>query len=158
MCSADDIHYRLMDIDEAEAVYGLIARVFNDVIAPEYSPEGVQEFLKYLQPDLLVDRGEADHFILLAATGAQLIGMIEVRNYAHISLLFVDEDYQRRGISRELWRRALEICRQENSDLTEVSVNSSPGARPVYERLGFEATAPEQVRNGMRFIPMVFRV
>lgn len=38
---------------------------------------------------------------------------------------------------------------------TEImTVNSSPYAVPVYEKLGFHATGSEQTVNGLRFTPM----
>ena len=73
-------------------------------------------------------------------------------------LLFVDSDFHRRGISRELLRRALDICCENRPDLSEVSVNSSPFAIPVYQKLGFQITGPEQTVNGIRFQPMVLNV
>ena len=84
--------------------------------------------------------------------------MIEVRDHDHISLFFVDAPFHQRGIGRELVHRALDICRRNRQDLQRIDVNSSPYAVPVYEKLGFRQAAPEQVKNGIRFIPMVLEL
>ena len=51
--------------------------------------------------------------------------------------------------------RALGICLNSKPDLQQIDVNSSLYAEPVYEKLGFRQTGAEQVKNGIRFIPMV---
>jgi hypothetical protein len=42
--------------------------------------------------------------------------------------------------------------------LAQVSVNSSPNAVPIYERLGFASWSPEQTVNGIRFVPMLLEL
>jgi predicted GNAT family N-acyltransferase len=83
------------------------------------------------------------------------VGAIEVRDYNHISLLFVHMAHQRQGIARELLRRALAICCRYRPSLRQVDVNSSPNAVVAYARLGFRQRGPEQIKNGIRFVPMV---
>ncbi len=153
-----NIHYRPMNAGEESAVCDLIARSFNEFVAPDYSAEGVQEFFRYAHPDALRERAQADHFVLVAEAGHDLAGMIEVRASNHVALLFVDGAYHRQGIATELFRRALVICQQNQPDLKTVSVNSSPYAVPIYEKLGFHATNTEQLVHGIRFIPMIMDV
>jgi GNAT superfamily N-acetyltransferase len=149
------IAYRPMQAGEESAVCDLVARVFEEFVAPGFSPEGVREFLGYAEPSALVQRAQDNHFVLVAVTEDQVVGMIEVRNHDHISLFFVDARVHRRGIGRELAGQALDICRHTRPDLKEIDVNSSPYAVPVYERLGFRQVGPERVKNGIRFVPMV---
>ncbi len=136
----------------------LVVRVFNDFVAPEYSLEGIQEFQKYVQPTAFLARSRTNHFTLVSIVQDQVVGMIEVRNYGHISLLFVASEYHRRGIAEELWRKALQICYANKSELSEISVNSSSYAVSIYERLGFRPIGNKQVRNGIAFIPMVLKL
>ncbi|HEX2907015.1 MAG TPA: GNAT family N-acetyltransferase [Phototrophicaceae bacterium] len=150
-----DISYRRMQPGEEQAVYDMVERCFNTFITPDYVTEGVHAFLYYAHPAHMAERQQADHFVLVADCKGVIAGMIEMRDYDHVALLFVDEAFQRRGLSRELLRQALDICRQHRPDGREITVNSSPYAVPVYERLGFRATAPEQEKSGIRFTPMV---
>ena len=151
---AAPITYRLMEPGEEARVSDLTTRVFNEFVAPDYSAEGVREFLRYVHPDLMAQRSQANHFVLLALAGADLAGIIELRDWGHISLLFVDRIYLRQGIARALLQRALEICRSRRPGLAEITVNSSPYAVPIYMRLGFEPVAAEQIRKGIRFVSM----
>ena len=67
----------------------------------------------------------------------------------HIGGFFVRADHHRRGIGRALF----EAMRQDYP-VQVFTVHSSPYAVPVYERLGFVATAAEQVTDGLRYTPM----
>ena len=145
---------RPMNPGEETEVCRLVMRVFTEFVAPGYSPEGIKEFRKYVEPAALLKRSDAGHFVWIASVQNQLAGVIEMRHHEHISLLFVDRQFLRRGFARALLFQALAVSRQHNPDLERVTVNSSPYAVPVYEKLGFVQTGPEQVKNGIRFVPM----
>jgi GNAT superfamily N-acetyltransferase len=144
-----------MEPGDEDSVTSLVARVFDRHVAPLFSEEGVQEFLRYVSPDALRQRSNSNHFVLVARAGQDIVGAIEVRNHNHVSMLFVDTASQRQGIARELLRRALVICRGHRPHGREIDVNSSPNAVPAYERLGFRPKGPEQIEQGIRFVPMV---
>ena len=156
--TTETLLYRRMQAGEESVVCDIVARVFEEFVEPGFSPEGVQEFLGYAKPKALAQRAQDNHFVLVAATGDEIVGMIEVRPYVHVSLFLVDARVHRRGIGRELLQRALDTCRHNRPDLLQVDVNSSPYAVPVYERLGLRPAGPEQVKNGIRFIPMVLEL
>lgn len=150
--------YRLMSSADVLDVSKLVARVFNEFNAPGYSAKGVQEFHRYSQPSAFHARQQTDHFALISRVQDQVVGMIEVREYHHVSLLFVAPEFQRRGIAKELLHRALLLCHANEPKLAKISVNSSPYAVPIYEKLGFCRTGEQQVSNGISFIPMVLKL
>jgi len=61
--------------------------------------------------------------------------MIEVREERHITMFFVEKEFQGTGVGQELLRRALAICLRRNPKLSKITVNSSPNAVKIYERL-----------------------
>ena len=152
------LSYRLMKSGEESAVCALVTRVFNEFVAPDYSDDGVEEFFKYVEPNSLLERSQEDHFVLVALLLKEIVGMIEVRVYSHISLLFVDKRFQRIGIGEELLCKSLEICFSHKPGLLQVSVNSSPYAMEVYRRLGFRQKGPRQTVKGICFDPMVLEL
>jgi GNAT superfamily N-acetyltransferase len=159
----ETFQYRFMEPGEETEVCDLVIRVFKEFIAHQYSQEGGREFLKYVQPELFLRRSQKNHFVLLATIHGKLVGMIEILNNRHVSLLFVDKRFQKRGIGRELLRRSLKICKLEialkrSPELQEVSVNSSPNAIQIYEKMGFHQKVSEQVKNGIRFTQMVLEL
>jgi ribosomal protein S18 acetylase RimI-like enzyme len=136
----------------------LVIECFNEFVAPDYGEEGVNEFLKYVNPDLMQERLERDNFAFVAVVDDLITGVIEVRSNNHISLLFVKKEYQGRGIARELLELTIEKCRQADNTIDEFDVNSSPYAVKVYEKLGFTRVDDEKLVNGIRFIPMKLKL
>ena len=143
-----------MEPGEEAGVIDFVSTVFNEYVAPLYSPEGVSEFMKYLREDELAQRIRSGNFVLLAKSGVGIIGVVEVRDNSHIALLFVKGSYQKQGIGRELLKNAIEKCKALNPDILRISVNSSPNAVSAYRTMGFSAIEQEQAVNGIRFTPM----
>ncbi|EKU97666.1 putative acyltransferase [Leptolyngbya sp. PCC 7375] len=150
--------YRPLNVTDAREVSELVARGFNEFVAPECSSEGIQEFYRYIQPNAFRTRVQTNHFSLITLVQDKIVGVIEMRDHNHISLLFVTSEFQHRGIAKELLRQALQICRANEPRLSEISVNSSSYAVPIYEKLGFHRAGERQVRNGIGFIPMVLKL
>ncbi|MBR0413100.1 MAG: GNAT family N-acetyltransferase [Eubacterium sp.] len=133
---------RELNKEEIAPALDLVWKVFLEYEAPDYSQEGVDEFYKSIH--------NSNYLSMLTFYGAfsdSLVGVIATRNEGkHIALFFVDGRYQGQGIGRALF----------NAVKTDImTVNSSPYAVPIYQKLGFYATNEEQVINGLRFIPMV---
>lgn len=136
--------------DEILEALALIWRVFSQFEAPEYSAEGIQEFKEYIAFDGMKQRIERQELKLWGdQRKGKIVGVIGVRQPAHISLLFVEQAYHRQGIAKCLYQTAFAAV-----DKQTITVNSSPFAVPVYRKLGFEETTGEQIVNGIRFIPM----
>ncbi len=81
----------------------------------------------------------------------QLVGVLATRGSSHIALFFVEPCFQRQGVGRALFFAARATCKTD-----EMTVNSSPYAVEIYQKLGFHALSKEQLRDGIRFTPMRF--
>jgi len=152
------IIYREICKGEEEKACHLVMACFNEFVAPGYSEEGIIEFSKYVNPNFTKYRLANNHFMILALDNDVIIGIIEVRNHNHISLFFVQKEYQNKGIGKKLHALAIDKCRTSIPKVDVIDVHSSPNAVPIYEKLGFEKVSPEQTVNGMRFTPMTFRL
>lgn len=152
------IEYRRIQKDDASQVSSFMKGVFNRFVAPEFSNEGIREFMKYIQPDVLVHHFEKNHFGILASVDAIIIGAIVVRDYNHVTLFFVDSHHQRKGIGKELLSRAFEHCCTCDANISEITVNSSPNAVNAYRKFNFKSTDKEQCVNGIRFVPMIMHM
>lgn len=138
---------------EETAIGALVERVFTDLVAPDYGPEGIDAFLAFADGKAMLARSGPGRILLVAEIQGELSGMIEVRGGNHIALFFAGP--QGMGIGRSLFKAALAECRRLDPHLAEMTVNASPYARPVYEKLGFTASGPASTRNGIVFVPMV---
>ena len=137
---------------EEGEVCALVERCFREFVAPDFPPEGVEEFLSFAAPETLAERLEDDGRVLVAEEEGRIVGMIELKGCEHVTLLFVDSAAHGRGLGRRL-----ELCREGDPEVEKVTVNASRYAVPVYRRLGFEPAGPERTENGVTFHPMVYR-
>ena len=153
-----DVTIRRMEPGEEVKVCALARAVFHEFVAPRYERAGLDEFLRYVDPGSLAKRSSRDHFILLAEHVGNLVGIIEMRCCRHISLLFVAGEVQRQGVATQLLHAAIEICRSNAPNLSEISVHASPNAVAAYARLGFQAEGAEQLEHGIQYIPMKLRL
>lgn len=82
----------------------------------------------------------------------------KVRNNNHISLFFVQKEYQNKGIGRKLHELAIGKCITSRPDVEIIEVNSSPYAVSIYEKFGFVKVNSEQITNGIRYTPMTLKI
>lgn len=145
-----DIQIKTLELFQRDDALELVWKVFLKYEAPDYTKEGADEFFKSIHDDEWLNQIK----MYGAFDGDRLVGVIATRQEGtHIALFFVDGEYHRKGIGRLLFQRVL-----EDNKVNYMTVNSSPYAVPVYEKLGFEATDKEQVKNGLRFTPMKYQV
>jgi GNAT superfamily N-acetyltransferase len=143
----------LMSGEEIE-ISNLVAKSFNEFIAPDFADDGIDEFFNYANARALQKRSEGDHFVLVAESGGVIAGMIEIREMRHVSMLFVDKAFHRKGIGKGLLSAALDRIKSDRSPQNKVTVYSSRFAVPFYESLGFVRTEDEQIINGVIHVPM----
>ncbi len=140
------------DVDE------LVRSVFDEFVAPGYTNDGVLAFKKLINAGSFIERLKSGSLVMLAVSEQKIIGILEMRHYSHIALLFVEKSFQKLGIAQELCRRSVELCRKLNPDLQEITVNSSPNALGAYQKIGFTPTEDEKENNGIRFTPMALKI
>jgi GNAT superfamily N-acetyltransferase len=148
------IIYRKIIAGDEVAVCNLVARSFNEFIAPGFSEEGVEEFYRYVNPRALHRRWRTGYHVILAEYEGNIAGVVEVKKRRHISMLYVEKAYHRKGIASELLNQALDYILSRSPKTKEVTVNSSPYAVPFYERAGFRKTDEEKVIHGIVHVPM----
>lgn len=150
-----------MAADEATAALALVIRGFDELVRPDFTDEGAAEFAKAART-FVADR-PAGHRVTVAERDGRILGMIDVRDGSHICLFFVEREQRGRGVGRALLACALAHAAGDeglaagdagDEGPAAVTVNSSPWAVPVYERLGFRTTGPQVERIGIRAIPM----
>lgn len=127
-------------------VIQLIKQTFLEFVAPDYDEVGIKNFFRFAEDvDLL------KQLVFYAALhNDKITGILAVDDRLnHICLFFVDKDLQNTGIGTALFKRFLNEFMPK-----AVTVNSSPFAVKVYEKLGFTATDSRQVSDGIIYIPM----
>ena len=138
---------------DAEAIAGLIAS-FQSELTDDPSGAGADEFLASVSAQAEREYLASERYqYLVAYSNSQLAGFIAIRDGSHLFHLFVERSYQRQGIGRRLWERALQELCAPGSDKC-FTVNSSLSAVPVYQAFGFVPTGSIQKVHGISFLPM----
>ena len=153
------MRFEYMKPGEEEKVANFVWSVFKEFEAPSYKQEGINAFKNFILPETIKTQCETGEiFILCCKDMDEIVGVISMREFRHVSLLFVKKDYQKRGIAHKLFELSLEKCYTADPDLKIITVNSSQYAVRVYEKMGFEATDSEQEKDGIIFTPMKLNV
>lgn len=154
----DSFTYRWATEADLPDMVSLVEEVFMAFEAPGYPPEGIAEFMDYIQPLAWAQRMQEEGITLLCLIGGSPAGLIETRRPGHISLLFVLPAYHRQGIATTLWQKILAYSLKRNPHIDHFTVNSSPYALPFYEKCGFKPTEDRQQQNGIIYYPMAFKI
>ena len=96
-----------------------------------------------------------EYLLFVAVEGDNIVGLISLRSGNHISLLFVAEEYHRRGIGTLLVKHLQEHMLQ-NTKYEKLTVFASPYGVPFYQRIGFIDTGEETRKEGIIYTPMEF--
>ncbi len=150
----DKIIFRMAVEKDWEPAMKLAWETFLIFEAQEYSEEGIESFRDFISDQLLKKmflKGEYQMFV--AYDENRLIGFISVRNRCHISLLFVDKAYHRKGIGRALIQKLGEYMITEVG-VDYMTVDSAPYATEFYHKLGFWDLAPRQEKKGIIYTSM----
>jgi len=140
------------------AIHQLIKKVYDEFVSVDYSDEGNLFFYDWIQPSKIAERQQNQINLFAAFVDSQLAGMIEIRDNKNISLLFVDREYQGRGIAKRLFLESIKMCIQREPALKIFYVNASPFSIPVYKKLGFIETDVMQMQFGIKYLPMEMKI
>lgn len=142
--------------EDWEGAMELAFRVFLKYEAEEYGPEGIRNFARFVTDEDLKKMFLAGEYLLFVAENDNgLVGLISLRSGNHISLLFVDERYHRKGIGTRLVKHLQEYMLQ-NSKQQKLTVFASPYGVPFYHKTGFVDVGRETRKDGIIYTPMEF--
>jgi len=151
------IHIEEYKPGEEKQIEEMIRAVYDEFVAPDYSDEGNKHFYEFIIPENISERVGKGHKIFIAKDENHIIGMIELKEYHHICLLFVDKQYHGRGVAKELFYKVTALAK-ENSSKNYIDVHSSPYAVPVYEKLGFRTISGLLETDGIKFYTMQYEL
>lgn len=151
---SDNFEIRHLRRDELSEALQLTWKVFNEFESPDYSNEGILEFKNFISLPSILKKIQSGEFIVWGCIdNNKIVGIIATRPPCHISLLFVDKLYHRKGIAKSMLHKVMDYYKSGGEN-NKITVNSSPYAADIYRRMGFTSTAAEQTVNGIRFFPM----
>lgn len=149
---------RRLKKDEWQAAMMLVWRTFLRHVAPDYEKEGVKSFYEFVtDPDLETMFVVGEYIVFGAFDDGQLVGISSTRGGNFLSLLFVDNDYHRKGLGTQLLGAVADYVREVNHK-RDLIVYSSPYAVEFYHQMGFIDDGDVRRESGMLVYPMRLRL
>ena len=139
---------------------GEVSQMVRNVLRDEgLIRDAALEYPQFLRPDAILFRLQRGSLCLVALDRdplgrEQIVGVVEIEELTHLSLLCVDAGHRGRGLARGLWEQARGFCREFSPGPQRFSVQALRSALPVYRRFGFVECGPPQGQHGFELIPM----
>jgi len=141
-----------LKLENLEEALKVVEVTFMKFEAPDYSKDGIENFLKFANYETIKENLSRNMKIYVAKVNEKIVGLIGYRDNSHINLLFVLEEYQNNGIARALYNLVIENCKNIGTKI--ITVNSSPYAHNVYLKFEFIDDNKMQEVDGIKFYPM----
>lgn len=135
---------------EMQAVAEFMERVIAESV--DASPSEKAAFIANTRSNLAKwISGPEGSFHVCARAGADMAGVVLVREYWNLCHLFVAPEWQSRGIGRKLLEAAHHAC-AEHGGRGSIRLNASRNAVGFYKKMGFtEVLDAPAVYQGMQF-------
>jgi predicted GNAT family N-acyltransferase len=155
----NDIIIDELTIDEINYVSNMIDKIFVEFVGKDYSVEGNNTFKDNIRPRKIFNRlTEEKRKIFTAKLKNEIVGIMEIKNENHISLFFVKKEFHGQGIGKHLFWHYLKMIMNGNTGIKRITVNSSFYAEKIYSKLGFIKTNEMQEKDGIKYIPMEYKI
>lgn len=150
----DGILIRKAQMSDWEETMTMTWRTFMKFEAADYGMEGVENFKNFISDPMLRRMFLlGTYHMYVAIHGGKIVGMVSLRDKNHISLLFVDEAYHKKGIGRRLIDTIGAFSKEEYGK-EEITVNASPYGLEFYKKVGFCSTSPLMSNGGIKYTSM----
>ena len=124
----------------------------------DYTAQVIKSFYQFITDPILEKMFYMGEYQLFGAyENKKMIGMAGIRNRTHISLLFVDEQFHKKGVGRKLMQYIFHYSTTEMGE-QKLTVNAAPYAVGFYHRIGFHDTDRERDAGGIRYTPMIIEL
>ena len=145
------ISYEMVNHEDQASIVELGEAVNEEFVIPCLSPEGQKNMRKARQVDIKRAIDTDIYTAVKAVKDGQIVGYVSWRQGNYIAQLYVSSKYPKKGIGREL---VSEMRRRSGS--SSIELKASVNAVSFYKRLGFKPIDKEQVKDGIRYLPMLF--
>lgn len=158
MDTLNNCDIRFIDSEEWDEAMELVYRTFLEFDAVSFTREGIDQFREFIADNSLKRMFLAGCFQVIGAYDhMKLVGVIALRDNSHISLLFVDKNYQHHGIGRKLVMQLADFAYLKLHQHL-LTVNAAPYAIDFYHRIGFKDTSLEIAEHGIKYTPMKYQL
>lgn len=137
-----DYEIRLATAADIAPALDLAWRMFVKYDSPDYGVEHTERMREAIGDRLKDLSIYTQRLLVVALADGKVVGMIETYGTERISLLFVDSEYQRKGIATALMSKVASELKMRGYD--KIVLNSSPHGLSFYKRFGFMVVEEEK--------------
>ena len=149
-----DYEIRLaIDVDIPPAL-DLAWRMFVKYDSTDYGAEHTERMRVAIEDRLKDVSIYNQRLLVVALVDDKVVGMIETYGTNRISLLFVDGEYQRKGIATSMMSKIASELKMRDYD--KIVLNSSPYGLPFYKHFGFSVVEEEKNPDTPWKTPMLY--
>ncbi|WP_417551780.1 GNAT family N-acetyltransferase [Marinomonas fungiae] len=140
---------RTLQPSDMEAASAVCLAAFHHSVASSLPDEGIATFHNIAMPESFRERMAKDTVMLVAEVENKVVGVAELRDGCHVSMLFVSPDQQKQGIGKALFSGLLQQARSN-----KITVSASLSSVPAYQKYGFGISGNVGQIAGLIFQPM----
>jgi ribosomal protein S18 acetylase RimI-like enzyme len=130
----------------------LVIATFKEFVAGDFTKNGIRQFIEDQTIEKQLNRLQTmDVFVALDVD--KIVGMIEGNGRDKITRLFIDKNYHRKGVGRQLTKKIEDIYKA--MEVKKLRVFSSLYAVEFYRKMGFKKSTGVMKREGFVYQPMV---
>lgn len=123
---------RLFEDKDADQVVNLAIRCFKEINSLVYSPEVIEFMISQHNPERIIHKAKKTTCLVFEDT-TKVVGTVSLdKNY--IFSLYVNPDFQGKGIGNQLMKSAEDIIFKEYNNIT---LNASLNSITFYEKIGY---------------------
>ena len=150
-----NIEIREAQLCDAKLISELIVPLVKKYVCPDCDAS-MQDVLLGSMSEQCIESYLSSNYCYFVAVSQDndVIGVAGIRDNSHLYHLFVHDNFQGLGLSRQLWQAAKQQAMQKGNQ-GRFTVNSALGAETVYLNFGFKRIAGIRRENGMVDIPML---
>jgi len=151
-----EYNIRIVEFEQIDDALKLIWNTFLGFVAPDYSEEGIETFKTgFIENVDFKNKFKSEHEKMYGAYDNQkLVGVVSISVNNHISCLFVDKEFHRKGIATMLFNQAILDLKERK--VKKMILNASPYAIQFYHSIGFKDLDEQQEFHGILYTPMEY--
>ncbi len=139
--------------EDWEPAMEMVWKTFLKFEATSYGEEGTKTFLEFISNERIHEMFRIGNYkVVVAKVDERIVGVTSLRSGSHISLLFVDEEFHKRGIGTRLLAFLQDTYLRNGEN--KLTVNAAPYGVGFYEKTGFIKTDSQQTQDGVVYYPM----
>ncbi|MEP6502158.1 MAG: GNAT family N-acetyltransferase [Betaproteobacteria bacterium] len=154
--AATDVSIRRAVAADADALSAVLHSLSAFYLASPDGPHAARYFAETSPARMREAVAAPDIEVYIAEIDGEFAGFVSTQAGRRVLQFYVERRFQGRRVGRALWNQALAAL-AARGPISDITVDASVFAVPVYGRFGFEIAGERTTENGLTYVPMILR-